>query len=100
MKPRTVIILILVVILVLASWAVASAQTNRTEDPFTYQVERGSAAGNGYQLDNQTWQVSGALSGGGYLLADPAASAASAAEAASPSAESGCCCTYLPCLTR
>jgi hypothetical protein len=91
MKPRTVVILALVVILLLASWAIASARTSPNGEVNSYKVESGLVTGNGFQLLNLNWQVSGALRGEKYLMPDPAAS---------PSAASGCCCTYLPCVKR
>jgi hypothetical protein len=75
MKPRIVVILTLVVILLLVSSAIASAQTSRNEAPFSYQIETGLAAGIGYRLSNLTWQISGGVSGDGYLLLDPETSA-------------------------
>jgi hypothetical protein len=91
MKPRIVVILTLVVFLLLASGAIASAQTSRDRATFSYQVEVGVAAGKDYRLSNLTWQVSGAISGGEYRMLDPISSTV---------AGSGCCCTFLPCLTR
>lgn len=89
MKPRIVLILALVVILLMASWAIALAQTNHHGEPIAYRVEMGSTSGKGYQLINLTWQVSGALRGAGYLMLDPAVPALRG---------SGCCCSYLPCV--
>jgi hypothetical protein len=90
MKPRIVIILTLVVILLLASWAVAWAQTSRPGEAPSYKVETGLVNGKGYQLTNFTWQISGALRGEGYIIPDPASAATG----------SGCCCTFLPCTIR
>ena len=90
MKPRIVIILTLVVILLLASWAIARAQTSRPGEAPSYKVETGLVNGKGYQLTNFNWQISGALRGEGDLIPDPA----------SPATGSGCCCTFLPCTRR
>jgi hypothetical protein len=89
MKPKIVVILTLVVILLLVSSAIASAQTSLNEAHFSYQIEMGLAAGKVYRLSNLTCQISSGVSGDGYLLLDPETSAVT----------SGCCCTFLPCLT-
>jgi hypothetical protein len=91
MKPRTMIVIALVAILLLASGAIALAKTIQEGDPISYQVETSLSTGQGYQLTHQAEQVSGTLSGGGYTLLIPASSI---------SAGSGCCCTYLPCLMK
>jgi hypothetical protein len=90
MKPRNVIILTLVIILLLSSWAIALAQPSRHGEAISYKVETGIVDGNGYRLMNFTWQISGALRGEGYFMPDPASAATG----------SGCCCTFLPCITR
>ena len=89
MKTRIVVVVILVITLLLASWAIALARTSQHGDPISYQVETGSVTGKGYQLIYLTWQVNGALRGGGYSLLVPATPALTG---------SGCCCTYLPCV--
>jgi hypothetical protein len=91
MKFHKVAILALIVILLLASWAIAWARPDKDGEPGAYQVAPGSVAGNGYQLHRLTWQVSGALRGEGYSMPNPVLSS---------SITSGCCCTFLPCLTR
>jgi hypothetical protein len=58
----------------------------------------GTASGGGYHLTSLApsaisglaWQVSGTASGGSYRLSAALAAAAG----------SGCCCSYLPCITR
>lgn len=49
-----------------------------------------SQASSGYHLTSRTWQAEGRSTGSGYQLQVEAA----------PSAGSGCCCLYLPCLMR
>jgi hypothetical protein len=91
MKPRTVVVFALVVILLLASWVIAVARTSPNGDPGSYKVESGIVTGKGFQLLNLNWQVSGALRGETYLKPDPASAS---------SITSGCCCTFLPCVKR
>jgi hypothetical protein len=91
MKPRIVIIFILVIILLLASWAIAWARTSPDGETSSYKVESGLAAGEGYQLIHLNWQISGTPRGEGYLISAPTASS---------SITSGCCCTFLPCVKR
>lgn len=56
-----------------------------------YAVKEGVASADGYRLTTLTWQVSGAVGGGGYRLLP----------AASPELRgSGCCCLYMPCTIR
>ncbi len=63
------------------------AQPGGSDPPAGHAVEGGVAAGPGYRLTSQNWQVSGCASGGSYRLLVPAAPAQRG---------SGCCCTYLP----
>lgn len=57
----------------------------------TYSVEQSAVSGDGYQLTTLSWRVSGAASGGEYVLFGPAAPRL---------VGSGCCCTYLPLMLR
>lgn len=91
MKPRIVITFTIVVILLMASWALALGRTSQNGTSTSYTVDIGSVTGTGYQLNNLTWQISGVISGKGYFISDPSASAWT---------ESGCCCTYMPCVIR
>jgi hypothetical protein len=92
MKTRSVILVAVVALLFLSTGALA-------QPGGLYTAEQGAASGGGYRLTSlalpsvpgPTWQVSGSASGGSYRLSAPAAPA---------SAGSGCCCTYLPCVTR
>ncbi|MBN2146756.1 MAG: hypothetical protein JW726_05175 [Anaerolineales bacterium] len=91
MQTRTIVAVFLVVILLLASGAIALAQTNQDGETILYQVEPSTSSGKGYQLTHQAWEVNTALSGGGsYVLR---------AETAVLKG-SGCCCTYLPCTLK
>jgi hypothetical protein len=56
-----------------------------------YVIQSGVTSGGGYALTSLTWQVSGGLSGGGYLMPDPSATELTG---------NGCCCSYLPCVTK
>jgi hypothetical protein len=91
MKPRILIIFTLVVIMLLACWVIASAQTSRISAASVYQVDTKLVTGEGYRLTHLTWEVSGALSGDRYQMLDPAAPTLTG---------SGCCCTYAPCVLR
>jgi hypothetical protein len=83
MKTR-VILVVVVVTLLLTS--VALAHPDRQ-----YAVDSGTSSGPGYRLSVTNWQVSGAASGGNYLLLQPTAPALRG---------SGCCCTFLPLTLR
>jgi hypothetical protein len=50
----------------------------------------GTSSGGGYHLTALTWRVTGESRATGYHLRSPE----------SPSLESGCCCIYLPCVTK
>lgn len=91
MKTRIVLVVILVISLLLASWAIALARTSQPGDPISYQVETGSATGKDYLLTHLNWQVSGSVSGEGYLLSAPITPALTG---------SGCCCNFLPCALK
>lgn len=59
--------------------------------PAAYLVEPGTAFGVDYQLAGGTWQVEGAAGGSGYHLEAVGRGIMQGA---------GCCCTYLPCISR
>ena len=97
MKGRSTFIVVLALVCSLLLAGAASAQSRSTSDPATlYNVEPGDASGGGYTLSSVGWRVSGTLTGGGYQLPDPLVPNASPP----PSAEVGCCCTYIPCTLR
>lgn len=91
MKTRSVIFLCLVGLLFLAGWALAVAQTSQHAQPGSYQVESTAAFGDGYQLHPITWQIKGAIRGERYRIQDLSSLT---------SQGSGCCCNFLPCVTR
>ena len=93
-RRALVTILTLVAMVLLALSAAALAQAARP-----YQAEPTTLSGGQYTLTGlgpgsfpgSAWWISGEASGGNYRLSAPPAPA---------SAGSGCCCIYLPCLTR
>jgi len=91
---KNVFSIVLVVLVCMLLVGVALAQPGGGPSPPTlYTMVEGSASGEGYHLTSLNWRVNGTVSGGGYRLLGPAASPP-------PSAEVGCCCTYVPCLMR
>ncbi len=89
MKIRIAVLVTIVALLLLG--AIALAQSGGGSDPPTlYTVEQGAASGGIYHLASLTWHVDGMAGGTGYLLR-PAGPALRG---------NGCCCTYLPCVTR
>jgi hypothetical protein len=83
--------LILVVLLCALLGTVVLARAGTPATPSAYLVESGTATGTGYRLAGGTWQVDGNASGPGYSLAMVGRGILQGA---------GCCCTYLPCLSR
>jgi hypothetical protein len=70
---------------------VALAQAGETGPAPAYYVAQEPMLGEGYQLANLAWRVSGTASGESYVLVAPAAATLRG---------SGCCCTYLPIAVR
>ncbi|PKO17906.1 MAG: hypothetical protein CVU38_21645 [Chloroflexi bacterium HGW-Chloroflexi-1] len=97
---RKLFLLTLVIALALASGALAQARGSARPDVAIGPPEVGTLSGGRYHLTSVTlrstqgdaWHVSGASDGGGYHLQGQARPAASS--------DSGCCCTYLPCVIR
>jgi hypothetical protein len=90
------IFLPVVIVALLLAGAGALAQSGEDE-PFAPDiVEQGTAASSGYRLTSLSWQVESGASGGAYRLLGPTSSNASPP----PSAQVGCCCTYMPCTLR
>ena len=89
MKKR-VAILTAILTLFLLGTAIVALATERSPVA-RYAVAPGIAAGGRYQLVGLSWQVSGTASGGDYRLLPVAAPQLTG---------SGCCCTYLPCVSR
>ena len=84
MKARKVILSVIVALLLVGT--IAHAQPGEG-----YTVVEGVASGGGYRLTALDWQACGVSSGGGYRLL----------QSDSPDlAGSGCCCVYLPAITR
>jgi hypothetical protein len=90
----------LVTILIVASLVLLALNTTalaQTTEP--YRAEQTTLTGGQYTLTSldpssfleSLWRVNGEVSGGNYRLS---------ASPAPASAGSGCCCTYLPCITR
>jgi hypothetical protein len=90
MNTRMIVLTIIIILLLFVSGAIASAHTGQMGADIPYRVEISLASGNGYHLTPLTWRVEGAVSGGSYLLA------VSAPELNG----SGCCCSYLPCISK
>jgi hypothetical protein len=86
---------ILLVALLLVGVALPAAGPTRAQSGgpgrAPYTVRAGTVAGGGYQLTSLAWPITGAASGGTYHLS----------MANTPALQgSGCCCTYLPCVSR
>ena len=87
MKLRTIVPVVAILLLLLAS--AAQAQSGGRNP--TLSVQAGVASGGGYRLTSLAWRGSVIVSGGGYQLLvayEPRLTG------------SGCCCTYLPCVVR
>jgi len=87
MKAR--IVLLVAALLLLLLGGAAPAQSGRPDAQPVYTVAQGAAAGGGYSLAGGAWQVSGIAAAPAYLLG-----------AVWPDQGVGCCCSYLPCVTR
>ena len=88
----TILAIVAMILLVLSAAALAQAARPYDAEPTT--LSGGQYILTGLDLgsfEDSTWRVSGEASGGNYRLSAPLALA---------SAGSGCCCTYLPCITR
>ncbi len=94
MKRQTLILVSVVALLLLG--ATALAQSDEGDPSTLYIVEQGAASGGGYILTSLDGGSENVASGGRYRLLGPEAVNASPP----PSAEVGCCCTYLPCTLR
>jgi hypothetical protein len=83
-------ILLLLAAVFILSIGVAMAKINTPVPAPGYQIER-IGAGNKYQLEGLSWQVSGFASSSEYRLAS---------QPAQPADGHGCCCAFLPCTLR
>ena len=90
MKTRTTILMAVMALLLLGT--VASAQSSQPGQSLDYTVQAVTVAGGRYQLISLGSQISDTSSGGAYRLVSLASPSASS--------DSGCCCTYLPCVVR
>jgi hypothetical protein len=90
MKTRLTILMAVMALLLLGT--VASAQPSRLGQSLGYTVQAVTVTGGRYQLISPGSQISEAASGGGYRLLSLASPSASS--------DSGCCCTYLPCVVH
>jgi hypothetical protein len=89
MKTRTTILIAVITLLLLGT--VASAQSSRPNQSSGYTVQAVTVTGGRYQLIGLGSQIGATSSGGAYRLSLASPSASS---------DSGCCCTYLPCVVR
>ena len=90
MKTRLTILMAVMALLLLGT--VAPVQSSRPGQSLEYTVQAVTVAGGRYQLTSQGSQLSDTSSGGAYRLLSLASPSASS--------DSGCCCTYLPCVLR
>lgn len=90
MKTRTTILIAVMALLLLGT--VASAHSSQPRQSLDYTAQAVTVAGGRYQLIGLGSQLGGTSSGGAYRLLNLADSSASS--------DSGCCCTYLPCVSR
>jgi hypothetical protein len=88
MMGKVALRLVLVILLCLLLGTAVLAQG---AVPAAYLVKSGTMFGPGYQLAGGTWQVEGSTGGPGYFLEVVGGGILQGA---------GCCCTYLPCLSR
>lgn len=93
MKGRIGLLIAVAALLLLGATAVA--QLDDDDASAVFIVEEGIAVGGDYRLSSLSRQVGGASGGDYRLLATSSANASPP-----PSAEVGCCCTYLPCTLR
>ncbi len=93
MRERISSLVVLTVILLLSAAALARYHADGASALVI--VEEGIAVGGSYHLTSLDSQTAIAT-GGGYRLLAPSSANASPP----PSAEVGCCCTYLPCTLR
>jgi len=84
-KVRILVLIAVTVLLILGTGALAQPGGQHT-------VPEGTTAGGNYRLTSLPWQVSGVASRDGYRLLGLAATV--------DYVESGCCCTYVPCILR
>jgi len=86
---RKIIFLTLILVLVLATTALAQVKSSARPDTASSSPPgHEMLSGGHYHLTNAAWQVS---SGGGYFLMGPAKPQLTG---------NGCCCTFLPCVRR
>jgi hypothetical protein len=90
MKIRVTILIAVMVLLLLGT--LASAQSNRPAQSLEVVVQAATVSGGSYQLTSPGSPIGDTSSGGAYRLLSLAAY--------SPSSAGGCCCTYLPCVSR
>ncbi len=83
--------ILLVVLLCLLLGTVALARPATPPPSPDYYVAAGALSGSGYALSGGTWQAGGTASGPGYRLDAAGGRILQGA---------GCCCTYLPCVSR
>ena len=86
MKVRIAILVLLIVSILLTSAALARA-AHSTLEP----AGNGAATNRTYVLTSLGWKVNGSVSGDHYLLSSLTVPGLTG---------SGCCCIYLPCVTR
>lgn len=91
MTGKHALYLVLAILLCLLLGTAVLAQHAAPAAPPVYLVEAGAALGPGYRLAGGTWQVEGNAGGAGYLLQAAGSGILQGA---------GCCCTYLPCMSR
>jgi hypothetical protein len=84
MKKRITFLIILLALVLLSTSAGALSAPR-------YQVETGTISGGSYQLTSAGPQTGNVSAGGAYRLLGPPVPAQQ---------NSGCCCTYLPCIQR
>ena len=95
MKVRSVILAVIVSLLLTAGALPATAPAV-AQSGGQYSIQGGVASGGNYRLIGSGGAAGCLASGGGYRLVRSSA----VAREALPSAGSGCCCLYLPCLLR
>ncbi len=90
MKRRTTILIAVIAVWLLGT--AASAQSGQRDQSLEYTVQAVTVTDGRYQLIGLGSQIGDTSSGGAYRLLS--------LTSPSVSSDSGCCCTYLPCIVR